>query len=131
MPNWPWIGGWSPAWPGLVGDISMGLSGIQWTLLAAGVVALLSGLLKFRGRVRQREGTSPLALLEMGVGGLSLGAAGRVSPGVSLFLLACSVLVVILGTTHQFQLLRAARRRRELSESARLRSFLSVGKPGL
>lgn len=107
----------------------MGLSGIQWTLLATGVLALLSGLLKFRPRVRQREGTSPLALLEMGVGGGALAAGGRVGPGVSLALLVGCLLVVILGTAHQFQLLRGARRRRELSESARLKSFLSVRKP--
>lgn len=108
----------------------MGLSGIQWTLLAAGVLALLSGLLKFRGRVRLREGTSPLALAEIGVGGVALGLAGRVGPAISLTLLVGSILVVILGTTHQFQLLRTAGRRRERSESARLESFLSTRKSG-
>lgn len=104
----------------------MGLSGLQWTLVSAGVLAVLSGLLKFRGRIRHREGTSPLALLELGSGGVVLVAAGRVAPAVALALLAASVLVVIGSTTHQLRLLGAARRRRELSESARLRSFLSV-----
>lgn len=107
----------------------MGLSGLQWTLLAAGALALLSGLLKFRARVREREGTTPLALMEMAVGGGALALGGRVGPGVSLSLLVGCVLAVILGTAHQLQLLRAARRRRGLSESARLQSFLSVRKP--
>lgn len=107
----------------------MGLSGIQWTGLAAGVLAVLSGLLKFRARIRLREGTSPLALVELGVGGVALVAAGRAGPGSAFALLAASILVVIGATAHQLRLLRAARRRRERSESARLQSFLAVRRP--
>jgi len=105
------------------------MSGFQVALLAAGILAILSGALKFRESVRTRAGTTPGALGELGVGVAALFLRGRVGPGGGLALLGLAFLVIVGSTLHQFRLSREAQRRRERTESARLKAFLSTKGP--
>ncbi len=95
-------------------------------LFVVGLLAIASGGLKFRGRVMNTFGTSPIALGEVGLGVLSCVIALAVSGPVALHLVlaALTLVSVLAGAYHQSRLTAAFRRRRDLSEAHRLRSFV-------
>jgi hypothetical protein len=105
------------------------VNGLQAALVAVGILAILSGGLKFRESVRNRGGTTPGALGELAVGAAALLLGSRVGPGGGVAVLGLTLLVIVGSTLHQFHLSREAQLRRERTESARLRAFLSTKGP--
>ena len=95
-------------------------------LFSLGLLGLVSGGLKFRDRIMNKIGTSPFALGEVGAGVLACAVAALVPDAVVLQSVV-GVLTfgaIAAGSYHQSRLTAAFRRRRELSESHRLRHFL-------
>ena len=95
-------------------------------LVLAAILALGSGLVKIFGKGRIPGGVPLLALLEVvaGVVGPWLALSLKPPPlvtGVIVFLL---IVLVIVSSVSRGLELRAQRRRRELSESARLANYV-------
>jgi len=105
------------------------MTGFQLAIMAAGILALLSGALKLRESVRTRAGTTPGFLGEVGAGVVALLLGSRVGPEAGLAVLTVVLLVIVGSTLHQFRLSRDAQLRRARTESARLRAFLSTKGP--
>jgi hypothetical protein len=102
------------------------VTGLDTLLLTGGIVAALGGAAKFRPGIRNRMGTSPAALLELGVGALAalLGVTGAGAPALRWAVLAAALLALVLSALHQSSINRAWRADRAASEEARLRVFL-------
>lgn len=95
-------------------------------LACAGVLAVLSGLVKLLGKGRQ-PGTLPLIpLLEFvaGLGGLYVGIVYPPSPLVGGGMSALLVSLVLISTLSRARRFRAQRRHRELTEEARLATYV-------
>jgi hypothetical protein len=95
-------------------------------LFLVGLLALGSGALKLRRRMRAAVGASRLATVEVVVGGLViLGSGLGLSRTPAAWPAAAVALLVVLASTLE-QLRRAARlrRSREMSEEERLQSYV-------
>ena len=95
-------------------------------LFAMGLLAMASGGLKFRERIMNRIGTSPFALGELGTGVVACACSVLVANNAAVHTSVVGVALVAMGvaTYHQSKLTAAFQKRRELSESHRLRQFL-------
>lgn len=104
------------------------MTGLDTLLLAGGTVATLGGATKFRPGIRNRMGTSPLALVELGGGAVAamLGATGAGGIGLRWVALGVALVALVLSALHQSSINRAWRADRAASEEARLRVFLRM-----
>lgn len=102
------------------------MTGLDTLLVAGGMVSALAGAAKFRPGTRNRMGTSPLALAELGVGSgaVLLGVIGAGPEGLRILVLVLALAALVAGGLHQSSVNRAWRARRAASEEARLQVFL-------
>ncbi len=98
-------------------------------LLLLGVLAVVSGGLKLRARVRSLLGPSPFAVAEVWAGAFTIIASGlglsRLRPLAWLVVFGISGLIVVALATHIRSYLDLERRR-QASREARLTSFLKA-----
>jgi hypothetical protein len=97
-------------------------------LFGLGLLALLSGGLKFRERIRTRIGTSPYSLAELALGVIACAlSVGMPEPSPLHSTVAAAIVVIlVLAGVHQSRLTTAFQHKRDLSESHRLKSFMDV-----
>lgn len=95
-------------------------------LLVGGAVAALGGATKFRPGIRNRMGTSPLALAELGVAALAalLGFAALGGPFLGWGVVVLLLVTVVASALHQSSINRSWRELRAASEEARLAVFM-------
>lgn len=97
-------------------------------LFGLGLLALLSGGLKFRDRIRTRIGTTPYSIAELALGLIACAlSVGMPQPSPLHSTVAAAIIaVLVLAGVHQSRLTTAFQHRRDLSESHRLKSFMEV-----
>ena len=97
-------------------------------LLVLGLLAMASGGLKFRDRIRTRIGTSPFSLGELGLGGIAgiLAISGADPTPMHSGVAGLTVIAMIFAGIHQSRLAAAFQHRRDVSESHRLKRFVEV-----
>lgn len=95
-------------------------------LFLVGLLAAASGGVKLRKRIRSSVGASQLARVELVVGSLVvLGSGAGLSKTVfAPWVVAATLLLVVASAVDQGRLAARARRQRESSEEARLKTFL-------
>ena len=95
-------------------------------LVVTSVLLLLAGVVKLRAADRAGLGLSLIALLEV-FAGLALGAASlvmRIPPGMGLAVVVGAVALVVGSSAQMWTVLRRRLRTRDLSEGARLRTYV-------
>lgn len=97
-------------------------------LFGLGFLALLSGALKFRERIRSRIGTSPLSLAELALGlAACFVATSMPQPTFVHSAVAAAICVALVAAgVHQSRLTHAFQRRRDRSEAHRLQHFVDM-----
>ena len=105
------------------------------TLLLVGTAVLLltSGIVKLRAADRAGLGLSLFALIEI-FGGLLLAAVSFSSPFTpeqGLGVILASVGLVLFSSLHMWRQLKGLQRKRDLSEGARLRTYVRYLSPSL
>lgn len=100
-------------------------------LFGLGILALLSGGLKFRDRIRTRIGTTPLSLGELALGAIACVLALSMPQPTPLHsgVAAAIVVALVAAGVHQSKLTTAFQHRRDLSEAHRLQRFVDVVAP--
>lgn len=97
-------------------------------LFGLGLLALLSGGLKFRDRIRTRIGTTPYSIAELVLGVIACAlSVGMPQPSPFHSTVAAAIIaVLVLAGVHQSRLTTAFQHKRDLSESHRLKNFMEV-----
>lgn len=95
-------------------------------LFLVGLLAGLSGGVKLRRRIRASVGISAVAWIELTVGSLVvLGSGlGLSTTPFAPWVVAATLLLVVVSAVHQGRRAARAQRDRELSEETRLKTFL-------
>jgi hypothetical protein len=95
-------------------------------LFLVGLLALVSGALQLRPRMREALGTPPLALAEVVAGVLVVlgSAAGLSRTPVAPWAVAITLSLVVLAVVSQARRAARWRRSREISEAERLQSYV-------
>ena len=95
-------------------------------LVLAGLMALASGLLKLFGKGRGAGGVPPWALLELlaGVAVPLYALQGRHPPGLLAWILFLTLGLILFSSVLQVSRVRALKRHREATESARLVTYV-------
>ncbi len=95
-------------------------------LFLVGLLALVSGALKLRPRMRDALGTPPLAVAEVVAGALVVvgSAAGLSRTPVAPWVVAATLLLVVAAVVAQARRAGRWRRSREMSEAERLQSYV-------
>jgi hypothetical protein len=97
-------------------------------LMLVGMLGVSSGGLKMRGRVRATVGQSPLAIIEMVFGVLTLAGAGVGLARARLFawmLVALTLVMTLSSTWAHVRLVSRYVKKRRQSEALRLKTYLS------
>ena len=95
-------------------------------LFLVGLLALASGALKLRPRMREALGTPPLAVAEVIAGGLVVlgSGVGLSRTPLAPWAVALTLFLVILAVVSQARRATRWRRSREISEAERLQSYV-------
>ena len=97
-------------------------------LMLVGMLGVSSGGLKMRGRVRSMVGQSPLAIVEVVFGALTLAGSGvglaRARP-FAWTLVALTLVITLSSTWAHVRLVSRYVEKRRQSEAMRLRTYLS------
>jgi NhaP-type Na+/H+ or K+/H+ antiporter len=96
-------------------------------LIVTAVLLLTSGVVKLRAAERAGLGLPVLPLLELLVGLLLVGVsfASPLTPSQGLVAVVGSVALILFSSVRMWMQLRGLQRKRDLSESARLQTYVS------
>lgn len=95
-------------------------------LVVTAVLLLVSGVVKLRAGERAGLGLHLLSVLEVlaGFGLAGVSFTSLVTPALGLGMVLASVALVLVASLHMWMQLKGAVRKRELSEGARLRTYV-------